>query len=87
MLPLAGALISGRSHVHMGVCLLLFPPRDCQCFVASPTPGQELDTQWTLAERTGAGGNMSKLQGMEPFSKHWVPSRLLELGQMLRTLP
>ena len=32
-------------------------------------------------------GNMSKLQGMDPFSKHQVSSRLLELGQMLRTLP
>lgn len=49
------ALISGRSRVHMCVCLLLLPPRDYQCFVASPTSGQELDTQWTLAERTGQG--------------------------------
>ena len=72
--------------VHKCVCLLSLPPRDYQCFVASPTPGQELDTQWALAERTGQGEHVKAARDGS-FHKHQVPSRLLELGQMLRTLP
>lgn len=64
MLPLVDrALISGRSHVHMCVCLLSLPQQDCQCFVASPTPGQELDTPWTLTERIGQGGTRQSCKG------------------------